>query len=424
MKRLALFSAAAVIAAIISGCGGSSGGSSGGASSSSLGANETAAAIPVTIAGTYTLTFTESNAGSGIADGTVTVFEIKSDGSMTIDNGRVLTSPVNYRGNPQEAIWFDYAANLSYALSSLTTGFNEINVGTDVHYDEASFVFYGQYRGQSGSSSSAASSSSSSVAASSSSSLSSASSSSSSVSSASSSSAGAGALALWQRTDDNNKVIAPVTYQGIAASGPQIWDEAEVDFICLASISYSSDANCSKTLVSSSDTKVVWDTEIVGSLHAGTKIKMTFEKMGDANASAYLVSKQLKEPSYTPPAGLTGLVGTYHVADTAAPELFGSIVSGHMSLDLTIGADGSVHYIAKDIDDNSTVRNVTTGWDGEKDQCNTAENTIMLDKWSLGGRVSVVKVRDWFEFHVYMPLYVQGIGNRTTDIQWNVPYNP
>lgn len=399
MKRLGFWNAAFLLTAIMTGCGGSSGG--GGTSSSSLGANETAASIPATIAGTYTLTFTESTAGSGIPDGTVTVFEIKTDGSMTIDSSKVLTGPVLYRGNPQEAIWFDHANNLSYALSSLTTGFNEINVAKDVYYDETGFVFYGQYKDQSSSSSSSQSSAAS-----------------------SSSSVSTGALELWQRTDDNNKVISPMTHRGIAASGPQIWDEAEVDFICIASISYSKDANCSKTLVSSSDTKVVWDTEIVGSLHAGTKIKMTFEKMGDANASAYLLNDQLKEPSYTPPAGLTQLAGTYHVADTAVPELFGSIAAGHMSLDLTIGTDGSIHYIAKDKDDNSTVRDVVTGWDGEKDQSNTAGNVIILDKWTDTGRVVISKSATWFEFIVYMQLYVDGVGNQTTAIQWNVPYNP
>ena len=418
MKRLGFWSAAFLLTAMMTGCGGSSGG--GGTSSSSLGANETAASIPATIAGTYTLTFTESTAGSGIPDGTVTVFEIKTDGSMMIDSSKVLTGPVLYRGNPQEAIWFDHANNLSYALSSLTTGFNEINVAKDVYYDETGFVFYGQYKDQSSSSSSSSIATSSSS--SSSSSLSSANSSSQSSAASSSAGGGTGTLTLWQRTDEPyNAYLDTIVYTtknpGLAASSVDTWDLEEVKY--LFSVFGQDPDNATFTQTSKTADKVVYI------CNYGNTMTYTFEKMGDVNTSAYIVNKQLREPSFTPPTGLTELAGTYHVADTALPEIFGTISAGHMSLDLTIGTDGSIHYIAKDKDDNSTVRDVMTGWDGEKDQTNTVENRIVIDKTSeYQSRIWIAKVNSWFEFHVYMPLRVPGVGNYTTDIQWNVPYNP
>ncbi|EDY87743.1 hypothetical protein GP5015_1232 [gamma proteobacterium HTCC5015] len=115
-----------------------------------LGANETAATIPASIATTYQLTYSESAAGSGIADGKTTEFIVSTDGSLTVDAGTedcvTLVDPVLYLGNTHEAIWFDSDAGVQYALSSLETGFNEINVGTDTHYDQTGFTFYGQYR--------------------------------------------------------------------------------------------------------------------------------------------------------------------------------------------------------------------------------------------------------------------------------------
>jgi len=111
-----------------------------------LGANETSATIPASIAVTYNLTFTESTAGSGIANGTTTAFVVGTDGTLSIDGSLTLGDPYLYRGNTQEAIWIDDANNLAYSLSSLTAGFNEINVSINKNFDEAGFIFYGQYR--------------------------------------------------------------------------------------------------------------------------------------------------------------------------------------------------------------------------------------------------------------------------------------
>jgi hypothetical protein len=117
-----------------------------GSGGGTLGENETAATIPASIAGTYNLTFNENTIGSGIADGVMTEFVVGTDGTLTIDGNVVLSNPVLYRGNAQEAIWFDATNGVGYALSSLTAGFNEINVSNSKHFDQAGFTFYGQYR--------------------------------------------------------------------------------------------------------------------------------------------------------------------------------------------------------------------------------------------------------------------------------------
>ncbi|RLA63222.1 MAG: hypothetical protein DRQ78_07110 [Epsilonproteobacteria bacterium] len=115
---------------------------------SSLGENETAATIPVYAVGTYEYTFHESVTGSGITDGVVSTFIVASDGTLTIDGSIVLSNPVIYRENGHEAIWFDTTNGLGYSLSSLISGVHEINVGTNVHYDQAGFIFYGQYNAE------------------------------------------------------------------------------------------------------------------------------------------------------------------------------------------------------------------------------------------------------------------------------------
>ncbi len=110
-----------------------------------LAENEEAATIPASIAGTYNYTFNEISSGSGIADGTTTEFVVGTDGTLTIDGSTVLSGPVLYLGNEHEAIWFDDANDLGYALSSLVDGAREINVSSGVHFNQSGFTFYGQY---------------------------------------------------------------------------------------------------------------------------------------------------------------------------------------------------------------------------------------------------------------------------------------
>jgi len=113
-----------------------------------LGANETPATIPEALAQQYNLTYFESTAGSGIADGTQRTFALGADGTLVIDGITTLTNPVLYRANPYEAIWTDTANNLKYAFSSIVPGdsFNEINVSNNIHYDQTGFTFYGQFK--------------------------------------------------------------------------------------------------------------------------------------------------------------------------------------------------------------------------------------------------------------------------------------
>ncbi|WP_319380492.1 hypothetical protein [Thiomicrorhabdus sp.] len=111
--------------------------------------NESSATIPASISGQYTFTFTESQTGSGIADGTVTVFNIGNDGTLVIDGTKTLTNPVLYKNNPYEAIWTDTSAQLKYAASSIIDGetLREINISNNTYYDDtANFKFYGQYK--------------------------------------------------------------------------------------------------------------------------------------------------------------------------------------------------------------------------------------------------------------------------------------
>lgn len=137
-----------LLTSLMAGCGGGSNTNSNGTGGTLLSADETVATIPASIAGQYTFTFSESLAGSGIADGTTTVFNIGSDGTLVIDGVKTLTQPVLYKGNASEAIWTDAASNLKYAASSVVDGetLREINISNNTYYDDtANFKFYGQY---------------------------------------------------------------------------------------------------------------------------------------------------------------------------------------------------------------------------------------------------------------------------------------
>lgn len=115
------------------------------AAARTLGPNEEAATIPASIAGSYTLTFSESASGSGFGDGDEVTFDVGTDGTISVAGCPVAENPVLYRGNTAEAIWFDDNNGISFQLSNLDTGFNEINIGNDVFYDEAGYMFLGQF---------------------------------------------------------------------------------------------------------------------------------------------------------------------------------------------------------------------------------------------------------------------------------------
>jgi len=150
IKNMTLWGGLLLMGVAFTSCGGTSttgGGSTSTSANSCLNdSNATAATIPASIATTYNLTYNETNTGGPITAGTATTFVVGTDGSLTIDGSTTLTDPCLYRGNAQEAIWFDDTNNLAYSLSSLTLGFNEINVSNNIYYDLTGFAFYGQYR--------------------------------------------------------------------------------------------------------------------------------------------------------------------------------------------------------------------------------------------------------------------------------------
>lgn len=99
--------------------------------------------IPSAMQGTYELTFyiSDTTPIAGVpADETVTTFTI---GARTLSfDGRTLTDPIHYNGNPFEWIFKD--GNIWWAVSEAANGsLNEINVQGP--YSAPSIAFYGQY---------------------------------------------------------------------------------------------------------------------------------------------------------------------------------------------------------------------------------------------------------------------------------------
>lgn len=146
LKNIKIVGLTLVMSFLMVACGGASSTSTNAGGARTLGPNEEAATIPASIATTYNLTYNETNAGAGITNGSTATFVVGTDGSLTINGTTTLTDPYLYRGNTQEAIWLDNTNNLAYSLSSLTLGFNEINVSNNLNYDDTGFQFYGQYR--------------------------------------------------------------------------------------------------------------------------------------------------------------------------------------------------------------------------------------------------------------------------------------
>ncbi len=104
-----------------------------------VGANEVLAPdIPATMRGTYNLTFTYTQTGSPVAEGTKKTFTIAAK-SLAFDN-KTLTGPVHRNQNPYEWIFKD--GDLEYAASIRNDNtFNEINLAKT-----GGTPWYGQYR--------------------------------------------------------------------------------------------------------------------------------------------------------------------------------------------------------------------------------------------------------------------------------------
>lgn len=90
-------------------------------------AQDTPATIPTSFLGTYNLTYANAQTGSPITNGTAVSVVIAANNTVCL-GGYTLTNPVIRNGNGHEAIWTESAIGIEIALSSLLTGFNEINV--------------------------------------------------------------------------------------------------------------------------------------------------------------------------------------------------------------------------------------------------------------------------------------------------------
>lgn len=103
-------------------------------------AQETPATVPSSFEGTYELTYDYAQAGSPITNGTAVTVVIAPGNTLCV-GGYTLTNPVLRNGNQHEAIWKESTVGIELALSSLVSGYNEINVGS------TSGTWWGQLRG-------------------------------------------------------------------------------------------------------------------------------------------------------------------------------------------------------------------------------------------------------------------------------------
>ena len=108
-------------------------------------AQNTAATIPASFHGTWTLSYFKSSSTSAIENGAEKTFVFTANNELCFDD-TVLAIPVLLNGNPQEATWTDSSTGYVYSLSSLTSGFNEVNVGEGTP-GASGFTFHGQFTG-------------------------------------------------------------------------------------------------------------------------------------------------------------------------------------------------------------------------------------------------------------------------------------
>lgn len=103
------------------------------------------ASVPAAFVGSHTFKYEEIVSGSGIADGTLSTFEIQAGNKLKLPNGTVLSNPVYLNGNKVEVIWLDAASGLAYALSNAQTAtLHELNISRGM-FGSPGYQFYGQY---------------------------------------------------------------------------------------------------------------------------------------------------------------------------------------------------------------------------------------------------------------------------------------
>lgn len=103
-------------------------------------AQSSPASVPSSFHGTYELTYANAQPGSPLTNGTA-VSVVIAPGNVMCVAGYTLSNPILLKGNPQEAAWTESTQGIQLSLSSLTNGFNEINVGS------ASGTWWGQLKG-------------------------------------------------------------------------------------------------------------------------------------------------------------------------------------------------------------------------------------------------------------------------------------
>ena len=92
-----------------------------------LAQTETAATVPASFVGTYTLTYDAINSGGPYSQGESVTLVLGADNSLCIA-GSSINNPVFRNGNTVEAIWATESAGLELAVSNFQGSFNEINV--------------------------------------------------------------------------------------------------------------------------------------------------------------------------------------------------------------------------------------------------------------------------------------------------------
>lgn len=353
------------------------------------------AVLPESVKGkVVTMEFNYASNGAPYSNGDKVLFTFSSGGSLMLSEQYTVVSE-NVELVETEYVWTDSINALKYALSLLNNEIHEVNLNT------VSGTFLGQFTLFEDANITVPE-----------------------ANTTLPETNTAGELRLWKRTDVSNKSTVVTTTKGLWASSFSIWSEAEMKK--LTDILYPHPDAKDKlvtTLVSSSADEVVYKVTCDNTcVYYNLEATYTYSVMDSSEVETYSANKPTH--SATTPQELINLNGHYSVEDTAVPEVFGNILAGHMSLDLTIGVDGSIHYIVKDKDDNSILFENSISWDGEKDELLQNGNQIWLEKFA-GNNASIIisRVSDWFEFHLYVPIYYPGVGNGTTDVQWNVPYS-
>lgn len=387
---------------LLSGCGGGSDSATSSTNPQTTNPTDsTSAALPESVKGQIvTMEFGSAANGAPYSNGDQVLFAFSSSGSLMLtDQYTVVAASAQKVGS--EYVWTDSANSLKYALSLMNDTIHEVNLYS------LSDTFLGQFAPVETNTTTPAETNT------------------TTPSETDNTPVSSNAQQLWKRTEESNKVAVTTTNYGFWASSVDVWDSEEMKFLTDNTYPLAGD-KLQTTLQSSSATQRVYRVTCDSScVYANLDATYTFSLMSESEIASYSTSDKAQH-SANAPQELIGLAGTYSVADTTLAEypMGYGIAQGHMSLELTIAANGDIHYVVKDKDDETVLFDKTVSWDGEKDELTTNGNHILLDKYTTtSSRVFINKVSGWFEFHLYVPLSYPNVGNNTVDIQWNVPYS-